>query len=50
MSDQKIVVEQGDGCGWLIFCVILGAFLFAGEPDVQDLVIQALKKYVEAKP
>lgn len=50
MSQQKIVVEQGDGCGWLLFCAILATFLFLGEPDIQDLAIQALSKYVESKP
>ena len=49
MNDRKIVVEQGDGCGWFLFCAILATFLFWGEPDIQDLAIQALSKYVEAK-
>jgi hypothetical protein len=50
VSQPKIVVEQGDGCGWFLFCAILATFLFLGEPDIQDLAIQALSKYVETKP
>ncbi len=50
MSEPKVTIERGDGCGWLLFCVILATFLFWGEPDIHDLAIKALSKYVEAKP
>ncbi len=50
MNDREIVVKQGDGCGCFLFCAILATFLFLGEPDIQDLAIQALSKYVETKP
>lgn len=47
-NDKRVVVEQGGGCGWLLFCAILAFFLFTGDPDIHDLAIRALTKYVNS--
>lgn len=45
MADDNVEVTGNPvGCAWVILALILAAFLFAGEPDMHDAIIQWMMK------